>query len=344
MKIPALRVYSAGMKRQLSTLVLALIAFMAASAAYAQFMPKAIWTLTVVVNVPGAVIYVDNQQLPGNQMKVPGGLHNVKVMADGYLAFNGPVNVRGDTTFPVNLQAAAPPPPPRPMQPAGYPLSVVVNVPSAAVFIDGAQTQGTAIVSPGPHTVQVAAPGYQGYSTTVNVRGPLTLNVPLYPIGFALTVSSNVPGAMVVVNNVPKGPAPYTEVLPPDTYTIRVSARGFVDYVASVSLDRPLVINASLTPFVLPSTLSFVIPRPYHDPEVRPEDPRSEVRIFIDGRLVNPHREMERIPVQPGRHRIRVASGAFSVELGDMEIQPGTSYVLELGMDVKVRAMKTGSY
>ncbi len=265
------------MKRQLSTLALALIAFMAASAAYAQFMPKAIWTLTVVVNVPGAVVYIDNQQVPGNQMKVPGGLHNVKVMADGYLAFNGPVNVRGDTTFPVNLQAAAPPPPPRPMQPAGYPLSVVVNVPSAAVFIDGAQTQGTAIVSPGPHMVQVAAPGYQGYSATVNVRGPLTLNVPLYPI-------------------------------------------------------------------VLPSTLSFVIPRPYHDPEIRPEDPRSEVRIFIDGRLVNPHREMERIPVQPGRHRIRVASGAFSVELGDMEIQPGTSYVLELGMDVKVRAMKTGSY
>jgi PEGA domain len=277
MKIPALRVYSAGMKRQLSTLMVALIGFMAASAAYAQFMPKAIWTLTVVVNVPGAVIYVDNQQLPGNQMKVPGGLHNVKVMADGYLAFNGPVNVRGDTTFPVNLQAAAPPPPPPPMRPAGYPLSVFVNVPSAAVFIDGAQTQGTAIVSPGPHTVQVAAPGYQGYSTTVNVRGPLTLNVPLYPI-------------------------------------------------------------------VLPSTLSFVIPQPYHDPELRPEDPRSEVRIFIDGRLVNPHREMERIPVQPGRHRIRVASGAFSVELGDMEIQPGTSYVLELGMDVKVRAMKTGSY
>jgi hypothetical protein len=48
--------------------------------------------------------------------------------------------------------------------------------------------------------------------------------------------------------------------------------------------------------------------------------------------------------VEPGRHRIRIASGAFSVELGDMEISPGTSYVLELGMAVKVRAMKTGSY
>jgi hypothetical protein len=257
-----------GMKRPLSTLALSLAALMVASAAYAQFMPKAIWTLTVVVNVPNAVIYVDNQQLPGNQMKVPGGLHNVKVMADGYLAFNGPVNVTRDTTFPVNLQ------PLRPVRPRGFPL----------------------------------------------------------------TVNSNVPGAMVAVNNVPKGPVPYSEVLPPNTYTVRVSARGFVDYIATVSLDRPLVIDVPLQPVVIPSTLSFVIPQPSRDSDLRPEDPRAEVRIFIDGRLANPHREMERIPVQPGRHRIRVASGAFSVELGDMEFRPGTSYVLELGMAVKVRA------
>jgi len=260
------------MKRPLSTLALALVTLLAASAAHAQFMPKAIWTLTVVVNVPNAVIYVDNQQLPGNQMKVPGGLHNVKVMADGFLAFNGPVNVTGDTTFPVNLQ-------------------------------------------PMP---------------------------PVRRVGFPLTVNSNVAGAAVAVNDVPKGPAPYSEVLPPSTYTVRVSARGFVDYIATVSLDRPLVINAPLQPAVLPSTISFVIPQPFHDPDVRPEDPRSEVRIFIDGTLVNPRHEMERIAVQPGRHRVRIASGAFSVELGDMEFRPGTGYVLELGMDVTVRVTKAG--
>ncbi len=326
------------MKRPLSTLAFALVAFLAASAAHAQFMPKAIWTLTVVVNVPNAVIYVDNQQLPGNQMKVPGGLHNVKVMADGYLAFNGPVNVTGDTTFPVNLE------PLRPVRPRGFPLSVNVNVPSAAVFVDGAQVPAAAavLVAPGPHTVQVTAPGYQPYSANVNVTGPTTLNVPLALLGFALTVTSNVPGAVVAINNVPKGPAPYSEVLPPNTYTVRVSARGFVDYIATVSLDRPLVITAPLQPVVIPSTLSFVIPQPFHDPDMHPEDPRSEVRIFIDGQLVNPRHEMERIAVQPGRHRIRIASGAFSVELGDIEFRPGTSYVLELGMDVKVRIMKSG--
>jgi len=259
------------MNRPVSTLAFALLAMMVAATAYAQFMPKRIWTLTVVVNVPGAVIFVDNQQLPGNQTRVPGGAHNVQVMADGYLTFNASVMMNGDQTFPVNLQ------PVPPAQPAGFPLSINVNVPDAAVFVDGVQVQGVPIVAPGPHSVQVAAPGYQDYSTSVNVMRPLTLNVVLNP------------------------------------------------------LDRP-------------STLTFVIPRPYLDPDMHPDDPRSAVRIFIDGMLVNPHSELERIAVQPGRHRIRVASGAFSVELGDMEVRPRTNYVLELGMDVKVRVSREGAY
>ncbi|HVP17944.1 MAG TPA: PEGA domain-containing protein [Spirochaetia bacterium] len=326
------------MSRSLKVLTFALFALLAVGTTYAQFMPKRIWTLTVVVNVPGAVIYVDNQQVPGNQTKVTGGPHNLKVIADGYLAFNRPVVVTGDQTFSVNLQPA-----PR-LQPMGFPVSVNVNVPDAVVFVDGVQVQGTPIVVPGQHSIQVSADGYQDYSVSVNVTGPIALDVVLNPISYQLTVNSNVPNAMVVVNDIAKGRVPYSEYLPPDTYTVRVSARGFVDYVATVSLDRPLVIDASLQPVALPSTISFVVPQPFLDPDMRPGDPQSQVRIFIDGRLVNPRREMDRIPIQPGRHRIRIASGAFSVQLADMDIMPGTSYVLELGMDVKVRAMKARAY
>lgn len=318
------------MSKSMKTLALAaFVALAAAGTLFAQFTPKKIWLLTVVVNAPNAIIYVDNVQLPGNATRVTGGPHNVKVVADGYLAFNGPVVVTRDQTFTVNLQ---------PAQPVGFPLTIRVNVPGAAVFVDGAQVQGVPVVTYGQHTIQVSANGYQDYSTVVNVAGPMALDVMMTPLGYLLTVNANVPNAQVTVNNMRKGAVPYSEYLPPAVYTVRVSARGFVDYVATVSLDRPLSINVPLQPAVLPSTLSFVIPDPFLDPDSR----QSDVRIFIDGRLVNPHREMDRIPVAPGRHRIRIASGAFSVQMGDFDVQPGTSYVLELGMEVKVRASRAG--
>jgi hypothetical protein len=280
------------MNRPVSALALASFVILAAVSAHAQFMPKKIWTLTVAVNVPTALIFVDNQQIPGNQTQVTGGAHNVNVLADGSLSFNGPVMVSGNQTFAVNLQPApaAQAPSPPPVQPAAYPLTINVSVPTVAVFVDGIQVQGTPLVTPGLHNVQVSADGYQDYSAQVNVAGPLTLNVVLNPVGFLLTVNSNVADATVVVNNIAKGTVPYSEVLPPNTYSVRgVSARGFLDYSATVSLDRPPVITASLQPLMLPSTLSFVIPQPYLDPNVPHDDPRSEVRIFIDGRLVNPH-------------------------------------------------------
>jgi len=317
------------MSRSMKTFAFAvLVALVAAGTVFAQFMPKKIWQLTIVTNAPNAVIYVDNVQLAGNVTKVTGGPHNVKVVADGYLAFNGPVIVRGDQTFTVTLQ------------PSGFPLTIRINVPHAAIYVDGALVQGMPVVSAGLHTIQAVADGYQDYSVSVNIAGPSVVDIRMIPAGFLLTVNANVPNALVLVNNMNRGNVPYSEYLPPGMYTVRVSARGFVDYVATVNLDRSVAINAPLTPVVMPSTISFVVPGQYLDPDAHPGDPQGGVRIFIDGRLVNAHREMDRIPVLPGRHRIRVASGVFSVQLPDFDVQPGVSYVLELGMDVKVRAVR----
>lgn len=323
------------MRKSMRTFALAaIVALVAAGAASAQFMPKKIWQLTIVTNAPYAVIYVDNVQLAGTTTNVTGGAHNVRVIADGYLPFSGPVMVQGDQTFTVNLQ------PIRPARPVGFPLTIRSNVPNAAIYVDGALVQGVPIVSAGPHTIQAVADGYQDYAVSVNVAGPSVFDIQMIPAGFLLTVNANVPKALVLVNNMNRGNVPYSEYLPPGVYTVRVSARGFVDYVATVNLDRPVAINAPLTPVVMPSTISFVVPGQFMDPDVHPGDPQGSVRILIDGRLVNTRREMDRIPILPGRHRIRVASGVFSVQLPDFDVQPGVSYVLELGMDVKVRAVR----
>ncbi|HYW83973.1 MAG TPA: hypothetical protein VFB30_11990, partial [Spirochaetia bacterium] len=70
-------------------------------------------------------------------------------------------------------------------------------------------------------------------------------------------------------------------------------------------------------------------------------DPRREIRIFVDDQQVNSRNDTDNFQVTPGRHSIRVASGAFSIQVGDIDMQPGASYVFELSMDLRVRVLKT---
>jgi hypothetical protein len=183
----------------------------------------------------------------------------------------------------------------------------------------------------------VSAPGFQDYNSVVNVRAPLTLDVVLKSAGLLLTVNANVPGATVIVNNVPKGPVPYSEYLPPGTYSVRVTAAGYTDYAANIPLNQ--AVNLAVQLSAANSVLTFVIPPIFRDPDVKPGEARGQVRIFVDNTLVNPNREMERIPVAPGRHSVRIASGAFSMQLGDLVVQPGQSYVVELSMQMNVRTL-----
>jgi hypothetical protein len=313
-------------------MVTAAVVIVAAASVFGQgFTAKKIWDLTVAVNVPGASIYVDLVLINGNTTKVTGGPHNVKVHADGYFDFNGPVVVTGHQTFTVQLQ------------PQGFPLMIRVNVPTASVFLDGADITGIVPnVEPGPHTIQVTAAGYRPYETAVNIAGPMTIDVSLQRLaGFPLTVIANVPTATVTLNNLAKGGTPYSEYLPPGPYTLRVSAPGYADYIANIALNKPMTMNVQLQRQLLPPTFTVVIPPAYQNPDQRQGDPRSQVRIFVDNQLVNSRNEMERIQVQPGRHSIRVASGAFSIQLGDIDMQPGTSYFFELSMELRIRMMKS---
>ena len=286
-------------------------------------------SLMVNVNVPNASISVDNVPIQGNVAFVSRGPHSLNVHVDGYLDWNGMVNVLNNMTFPVR------------MNPAGFPLAIRVGAPGATIFVDGADVTGTVpAVGRGSHTIRVTAPGFQDYNSVVTVTAPLTLDVVLQSAGFLLTVNANVAGATVSVNNTPKGPVPYSEYLPGGTYAVRVSADGYTDFAANIPLNRAVNLAVQLTPAV--STLAFVIPPGFRDPEMRQGDSRGQVRIFVDNKLVNPNRELDRIPIAPGRHSVRVASGAFSMQVGDLVVQPGLSYVLELSMDLRVRTSPSG--
>ena len=312
------------------TLTAVMIILAAALVSGQGFTARKIWDLTVGVNAPGALIWVDNIPVNGNTTKVAGGPHNVKVHADGYYDFNGPVVVTGNQTFNVQLQ------------PQGFALTIRVNVPGAAVLLDGTDVTGTVpYAAPGPHAIQVTADGFRPYEARVNVSGPMTMDVQLKRMpGFPLTVTANVPSAMVLLNNVPKGGTPYTEYLPPGVYALRVSAPGYADFTANVTMSRPMTMSVQLQRQTLPPTFSVIIPPAYLNPEQGQGD-RGRIRIFVDDQQVNVRNEMENFTVPPGRHRIRVASGSFSIQVGDIDMQPGARYTFELSMDLKVGVLKT---
>ena len=358
-----------------------------AGPAFAQgFAPKKIWDLRVVVNAPNAVVYVDNVPAPGGFTKVAGGAHNVKVHADGYFDFNGPVVVTGNVTFPVTLT------------PQGFPLTIRVAAPGAQVFLDGANVTGTIpMVSAGAHQIQVTANGFLPYATTVNVMAPMSFDVAMQP-ALNLVVSVNVPSAQISVDNAPimgnrafVSPGPHSLTVHADGYQdwsgmvnvqrsmtfavrlnpagfpmtirvatpgasvfvdganvtgtypavapgphqVRVTAPGYMDYSAMVNVTGPFVMDVVLQS--ANSVLSFVIPPGFLDPDVRPGDPRGQVRIFIDNQLVNPNLSLSNITVLPGSHTIRVSSGAFSAQMGNFVVQPGQSYVIQLSMGLSVQ-------
>ncbi len=296
-----------------------------------------VFDLTIVVDVFGADISVDAAPLNGTVASVAAGAHEVRVRAEGYYDFFETVNVAADRTIVVQMRTRT------------YPVTIRVSVPNAAIFVDGRQIAGNvATVNSGSHTLRVAADGYEDSLTSINVAAPMVIDAVLERAGHLLAVTANVKSARVIVNGISRGTVPYSEYLPPGAYTIKVSARGYSDYIASITLDGPVTITANLTQGGVgagSAFLSFVLPPEFLDPDSRDKDAGDPIRIYVDGRLANPKRELEKIPVSPGRHMIRIASGAFSVQIGEIEFFPGTSYAFELVMDIGVRAeRKAGGF
>ena len=373
---------------RVSVLLVVLLATLAGPAFGQGFAPKKIWVLTVTVNAPNAVVYVDNVFAPGGTTQVAGGAHNVKVHADGFSDFNGPVVVSGNVTFPVQLA------------PLGFPLTIRVAAPGARIFVDGTEVTGTVpIVNPGPHAVQVSAPGFQSYNATINVMSPMSFDVAMQPMqpALSLMVSVNVPNATITVDSVPiqgnvafvsRGPhsltvhadgyldwngmvnvqnnmtlpvrlgpagfplavrvnAPGASVfvdgadvsgtvpsVAPGPHNLRVSAPGFQDYNQTINVNAPLTLDVVLQS--VNSMLTLVIPPAFQDPGMNPGDSRTDVRIFVDNNLANPDRALQ-ISIAPGLHSVRIASGAFSVQMGDFVVQPGQNYVAVLSMGMQVQ-------
>lgn len=110
----------------------------------------------------------------------------------------------------------------------------------------------------------------------------------------SLTVTSNVQGANVLINNELKGTTPATINLANGVYIVAVQARGYIGYRARVTVNGPTTINVTLQPinYSLSITASA-----------------NGAVVFINGR------RMGRAPytarLAPGTYELRVTAGGY---------------------------------
>lgn len=191
-------------------------------------------------------------------------------------------------------------------------FTIQCNVTGAKVYLNGelaGYTKPTfsALLQPGTYTVRVAMERYQTFETTIRMTtAPLNLNVNLVREGtvqpppppqqgrYTLSVTSNVAGAQVFVNNSPVGSTPLTLRVNRGSYSIRVTAPGYQDYVASLNVSSNSAVNAVLQQALLQLSIDCNVPG---------------AQVYVNNTLVGtaPFRGA----FAPGSYQVRVSASGY---------------------------------
>ena len=281
--------------------------------------------VTVNSNVRGAVIYIDNVRQTDTapaSFTLPGGNHTFKVTAPGYDTYERTINISGALTVNAILNAV------------GHTLKIQSNVNNATVYLNNTR-HGTApveiTVSPGRYTLKVTAPRYKDYETTINVNRNDTITAYLQPMTYTLSVNSNIRNARVAVNGRTISTAPARTEVTEGSYTIAVSAPGYIDFQAVVEVKSDTTVNATLLPAL--ASVTIELPSIYLD-QTRDQSRRGpqrddDVNIYVDDQLM---RTMS-FQITPGKHTIRITSGAFVIEK-ELMFESAKNYTIQPYMDI----------
>ncbi len=145
-------------------------------------------------------------------------------------------------------------------------FSVTSNVMGARVFLNNALAGYTnptfsALLKPGNYTLKASMQGYKDYTTSFQITDkPLNLEVTLESAvaikTYTLSVTANVAGAQVYIDNNSAGSAPVNTQLPAGSHSIRVTANGFQDYNATVNVSSNTSHAAILQPVLHQITIN----------------------------------------------------------------------------------------
>lgn len=225
--------------------------------------------ISVISTPPGARVFVDDTYLAVTPCKgiFPAGQHTLRLTYPGYQDHEVPfvLHPLQSLGFEVTMT---------PLPPPATGTIGVTSVPSGArVFIDDTMvgiTPYSGTYPTGGHTVKVTKTDYHDFGTTVMVEGGKTAAVtanlaPILPETGTVSVYSTPAGAFVAIDGTSYGTAPVTQAFAPGQHSLKVSAAGYNDYVATVSVTagQSLPVYVTLVagvPAAAPATPAIVAP------------------------------------------------------------------------------------
>lgn len=320
--------------KALKNLMVLLLAFTVLSGAFAQ----ARVSLTVIASEGPAQVILDGRLLgvgnPRLVAQVAPGNYELVVRKPGLPEFRQRITI-GSAGLTVNAQLGSAPAPvqtPPPVQIIqSFTLTVNSNVTGAQVFVNDTAigaAPAAATVQAGNYNIKVSAAGYEPYSATVTVNGNLTHTANLKALAYRTTINANVAGAEVFFNGVKAGTVPFQADLVQGSYNLKVTAPGYQDYNAGISVSGSQTFNINLIPMF--STITLNIPTQFLNTSTG--NPAARIEFYIDGSRINGLSTQ----VQPGQRTIRIASGGLSME-SVVNLQPGRSYTLEPSFSITVK-------
>ncbi len=191
------------------------------------------FTVTFQLNPSNTQVFVDGQPLKGNTATLSAGNHTVKATAPGYQDYNGTINVTGNMTVPITLQAA------------NAQVTFQLNVPGAQIYVNNQLIKGTVATLPlGTHTVRVSFAGFIDFTTTINVTGNMVVPVSMQQANAQVSFQLNPGNAQVFVDNQAiKG---NSATLTMGNHSVRVTAPGYVDFNTTITVNGNMTLPVTL--------------------------------------------------------------------------------------------------
>ncbi|HNS96653.1 MAG TPA: PEGA domain-containing protein [Polyangiaceae bacterium] len=196
-------------------------------------------------------------------------------------------------------------------------LTVRANIEGATLLIDGEEAGQTPFLGPisvdvGRHEVRLRKPDYRDHIEEVEIASgqPGLIDIKLDPVVKTALVEVTVPspvGAVIFVDGIDMGPAPFKGELTVGRHTIEARAAGFVTarQTSDVHWNQPVRLTLSLS-------------RERHDGKVRIRVSEADATIMIDGKAVGRGSWEGILPT--GGHQLMVKKDGFETYTSDIAL------------------------